>query len=379
MPQPPPRFLCPHCFQFGRACHACPGCWEETGLLRARLNVGSLQACPCCYASLYVAEAVDCLAFCEHCHQLSDAQLHHDRQVRLVGVLGRASLEHVRLHLGTAATAEGPLRLASGQETTYLLDLSTTAADVNDVPASHALRHLDALWLAGAELDALELGRLVDRFVRQARLGGAQRRTLPVLIREASLPAASLNALRSRLSNLRYGVELSEVLAAERGWVVEARSPSPERPRVIATLHPGAFRTLAALLPAGRQRRLHAGITCADEQGHLTVLVDASQFSVSRRERLAPVQQAADAVWIDSLPVTESLPPFLERLGVQFGRTRAARARICLLLKDVEDEERSALLTESFPNVRWGVTPPEALATSILPSGARALRGELQI
>jgi hypothetical protein len=252
--------------------------------------------------------------------------------------------------------------LADGQHSTYLLDVAATAVDVDVVPASHALRQVEALWLVGAELDALELGRIVDRFVRQARLSGGQRRTLPVLIREASLPPASLNALRSRLSNLRYGVALSEVLSAERNWAVEALKTPRERPRVIATLHVGAFRTLAALLPAGRLRRLHAGIACTEEQGHLTFLVDASQFSASRRERLAPVQQAADVVWIDSLPVTELLPSFLERLGVQFGRTRAARVRINLLIRDAAVEEtQCALLAESFPNVRWGVTPEQAL------------------
>ena len=73
------RFLCPHCLQFGEALYACSGCWEDTGVLRLRLNVGSLQACPCCYDALYAEEVRDHLACCKHCKQLSDAQLHHDR------------------------------------------------------------------------------------------------------------------------------------------------------------------------------------------------------------------------------------------------------------------------------------------------------------
>jgi len=357
-----PRFLCPHCLRFGEALFACPGCWEATSVLRTRLNVGSLHACPCCYDALYPTAEVDRLAYCEHCRQVSDAQLHHHRVVRLVGVLGPAAFANARQHLGENANGAGSLRLAHEQQVTYLLEVSSAAPEMNVVGPTHALRHLDALWLTGTGIEALELGRNVDRFVRQARLSGTQRRSLPVLLRETSLPAPALNVLRSRLSSLRFGIDLPEVLSSEQGWPVESLGGHQELPWIVATTDERSFRTLADLLPATRTRHFHPGIAGAEVKGRLTILVDAGRLSHSRQERAAPVRQAANALWIDRLPEAKLLPGFLERLCRQFGQSRTARERVCLLGQaESVDEDQMTRLAASFPNVSWGVTPTEAL------------------
>jgi hypothetical protein len=91
--------------------------------------------------------------------------------------------------------------------------------------------------------------------------------------------------------------------------------------------------------------------------------VNAGHLSRARRERIAPVQQAADAVWISVLPPAELIPLLLERLVPCFGRTEAARKRITLLFGSPKAEERQlAPLTESFPNIRCGIAPEEAFA-----------------
>lgn len=357
-----PRFLCPHCLRFGEVLFACPGCWEATRALHTRLNVGSLHACPCCYDALYPTAEVDRLAYCEHCHQVSDARLHHHREVRLVGVLGPAAYAQARRHIGEDANGDGPLRLAHEQQVTYLLEVSSAAPGMNVVDPAHALRHLDALWLTAVGIEALEFGRIVDRFVRQVRLSGTQRRSLPVLLRESSLPAATLNVLQSRLSNLSFGIDLPEALSSEQGWPVESLGSHQELSWIVATADEQSFRILADLLPATRTRRFHPGITGAEVHGRLTILVDAGRLSHSRQERAAPVRQAANALWIDRLPEAELLPAFLERLWRQFGQSRTARERVCLLGQaESVDEAQLTRLTASFPNVRWGVTPTEAL------------------
>ena len=328
MSYPTSRFLCPHCLQFSEALYACPGCWEEIGTLRLRLNVGALQACPCCFDALYPEEGSDRLAFCEHCRQLSDARLHHDRDVRLVGAVGARGLMQIRRHLGLDENGEGPVWVAEGSRVTWLFDLSTVAAGVNLTGAAHALRHLEALWLESTQLEPLELGRIVDRFVRQARLSRGRRQTLPVLIREASLPVATLNVLRSRLSNLRYGVEPSEVLSAESNWNAEGLTLDHAPPRVIATLDEQAHCTLAALLPPGRLRCLHPGIECAEMNGRLTFLVNATLLARSRKARVAPVLEEADGVWIERVIAPDSLAPLTARLRFLLGRNMATRGRI---------------------------------------------------
>lgn len=363
------RFLCPHCLQFGKALYACPGCWEDTGVLRLRLNVGALQACPCCYDALYSEVARDHLAYCEHCKQVSDAQLHHDREVRILGAMGPASFAWMCRLFGQVAAERGPARLVRAASVIYLLDVSTAARDLDAIGTTHALRHLECLFLAGAELEVLELGRIVDRFVRQARLGGGQRRALQVMIREASLPANAMNVIHSRLPNSRYGVGQSSEFLMGPDWTAENLAHHSEGPRIVATTNERDFHALTGQLPTDQLRSLHPGIACVEAHGRMTIVVDADQLSRSRRERVAPVQKAAEAIWIESLPAAAQLPQFVERLGLRFGHSLAARKRIGVLIGQNEaDEEQRALLTESFPNLRWGVTPAEALAGASRPS-----------
>lgn len=362
------RFLCPHCLQFGEALYACPGCWEDTGVLRLRLNVGDLQACPCCYDALYSEVARDHLAYCEHCKQVSDAQRHHDREVRILGTMGPASFAWMCRLFGQVPAEGGPVRLVRAESVIYLLDVSMVARDFNAIGTTHALRHLECLFLAGAELEALELGRMLDRFIRQARSSGGQRRALQVMIREASLPANAVNVIRSRLPNIRYGMDQSSEFLVGPDWSAENLDLHSEGARIVATIDKRDFHALTARLPTDQLRCLHPGITCVESRGRLTIVVDAGQLSRSRRERVAPVQQAAEAIWIESLPAAEQLPQFVERLGLRFGLSLAARNRIDILIgQNKVDEEQCALLTESFPNVRWGVTPAEALAGASRP------------
>lgn len=366
------RFLCPHCLQFGELLYACPGCWEEGGVLRARLNVGNLQACPCCRASLYPEPSQDHLAFCEQCHQVSDARLHHNRKTVVFGALGAASFAWMCQAFGHEAGHGGPLRLTNdvahgpfldGRESFYLLDVSTAAEDVDVTGPRHALRHLECLFFSGAGQEPLELGRMVDRFLRQTRLSGSQRRALEVLVREPSLPPALTSVLRSRLPRLTFGQGETKNSCPGLGWQAETLSLHRKQPRILAAIEAPDFERLLATLPADRLRRLHPGLACAEARGQLTFVVNATRLSRARRERLAPVQQAADAAWISVLPPAELIPLLLEHLVRCFGRSEAARKRITLLFGSPHAEEpQLALLTESFPNVRWGIAPEEAFS-----------------
>lgn len=366
------RFLCPHCLQFGELLYACPGCWEEGGVLRARLNVGNLQACPCCRASLYPEPSQDHLAFCEQCHQVSDARLHHDHRTVAFGALGVASFTWMCEAFGHEAGHGSALRLTNdeargpyldGRESFYLLDVSTAAEGVDITGPRHALRHLECLFFSGAGLEPLELGRMVDRFIRQTRLSGGQRRTLEVLIREPSLPPALTSVLRSRLPRLNFGQDGTKGYLRGTTWQAEALSLRREQPRILAAVNGPDFERLLEHLPSDRQRRLHPGVACAEAQGRLTFVVEASRLSRGRLERIAPVQQAAQAVWISDLPQVELLPFLLERLAPRFGRTEAARKRIVLLFGSRHAEAAQlALVRESFPNVRHGISPEAAMA-----------------
>jgi hypothetical protein len=273
---------------------------------------------------------------------------------------------------GHEAGHGSPLRLTNdaarapfldGRESFYLLDVAAAAEDVDVTGPRHALRHLECLFFSGTGLEPLELGRMVDRFLRQTRLSGSQRRSLEVLVREPSLAPALTSVLRSRLPKLSFGQDGTQGYLLGAHWQAEALSLHRKQPRILAAIEAPDFERLVATLPADRLRRLHPGIACAEARGRLTFVVDAGRLSRARRERIAPVQQAADAVWISALPPAELIPLLLERLVPRFGRTEAARKRITLLFGSPSAEARQlASLTEIFPNLRCGIAPEEAFS-----------------
>lgn len=212
------RFLCPACLRFGPerfACGACGAEVEEFVLLTHGLY---LNDCPACRARVFTGDQHSARARCAHCASTCEVG-NQQRQVRVFGVLERASLQQLRdWPLVPRPTAEvACLWGDDGRQLTYVVDVGDPPGHDAPFGVSHAVRSLEALWLGEAWSDPLALAQALDRLIRRAQLTPAERAGLPVWVRDSAWGPTARNVLEARFPNVQYGVGVETVRARSSG------------------------------------------------------------------------------------------------------------------------------------------------------------------
>lgn len=221
------QFLCPTCLQFGPerfACGACGAEVEEFVLLTHGLY---LNNCPACGARVFHGDTHSARPRCAHCEAGCDGK-HHERQVRVFGVLEGASLQRLRQWPLVPQQARDSLYLRGddGRQLTYVLDLGKPFGADTPLGVPHAGGAVEALWLGEAWADPLALAQALDRFIRRAELSPTQRHELPVWVRDPERDPQFRNVLEARFPKVHYGVSVEAFLARSTGTPV-SRGPVP--------------------------------------------------------------------------------------------------------------------------------------------------------
>jgi len=222
------RFLCPHCLLFGPVRIACARCEHTVEEFAVATRGVYVNDCPSCHEPLFVegsAEQRNVVAQCSSCKAVAPREIHHERSVRVLGVLASADLDALQgWGGGTVADAGGYRCLCrdGGACLTYILDLGSLPNVRYAVVQGHALREVSAVWVRHGAADALALGQAADRFARQVGMAESGRLPLPVCVGGAALDPAARNLLEARFATVRYGVGGAAFLG--RAGPIEARA-----------------------------------------------------------------------------------------------------------------------------------------------------------
>ena len=98
------------------------------------------------------------------------------------------------------------LRLDRAGQLTYFLSLCDSSGLLSGFRPGHGAFQVEALWLDVGSMEALELGREVDRFFRRLDIPDARLRTTEVHVPQDSLEAPARRLLEARFGVVRCGV-----------------------------------------------------------------------------------------------------------------------------------------------------------------------------
>ncbi|MFN7946257.1 MAG: hypothetical protein U0Z53_12975 [Blastocatellia bacterium] len=236
------RFLCPRCLHFGDFRFACGMCGNEVTAFRVLTRGAYANECPHCLSRLFDRRTgqPEVRAYCRNCLGSCDRNIHHRQRVRVIATLlpenfdllcqlaeaekrqtdDRLTFICVGRDLPPQHRPQGRLTFSAPADDSDLLNyiLSydySVGADRPDLP-THALRHIEAIWLDVAAADPLRLGRIVDGFIRQSGLSEQEREQLTIFIRQAAPDAAIINKLQALFGNVQCGCEPERLLSLIR-------------------------------------------------------------------------------------------------------------------------------------------------------------------
>src|SRR5262249_38788395 len=153
---------------------------------------------------------------CTHCQATCDRHVYHRRQVRALATLLPVDLATLRDASGageTEAHENHGYCHDDGGRLTYVLGPVDPDDTAVALPRGHSVRaSIKPVWLDGAGIEPLELGQALDRFIFEAGLTEAQRRTMTVCVRREALEPAAQNVLAARFGAIRYGVAPADLL-----------------------------------------------------------------------------------------------------------------------------------------------------------------------
>lgn len=204
------RFLCPECLRFAPVQYACADCGLPLpeSLLATRGLYGLY--CPECDHPVMAEGQPTLQAYCIHCHRQGDRKRWHGHRVHAVAAL--LPEDYVRLcrKYGVAnAQRDEELTWIVDEQTIYLL-INLSACTLPDLlPADHALRHLDALWVSGADTDILALGQSADRFLRHLGGNAFANDKIPLMVEQSDCDPAVMNMLAARFASLTFAAQAS--------------------------------------------------------------------------------------------------------------------------------------------------------------------------
>jgi hypothetical protein len=212
------QFLCPNCLRFAAFHYACGVCGEDLEDFVVHTRGLYLNDCPHCGQTVYstwLSNGHPPLARCEWCRHASP-RLHHQRRVRVLGVLRRADLDA----LGDAAGAPQPESRETrfrchddGKCLTYLLDLTQPPVAEDGSGQEYAARRVEGIWIGEDFPALLALGEALDQGIRHAGLADARRRALPVSVSAETLDPQARSLLESRFGTIRAGIPAGEFLS----------------------------------------------------------------------------------------------------------------------------------------------------------------------
>jgi hypothetical protein len=205
------RFLCPHCLQFGAFENACGACRNVIMVFLA--DAGAYTGfCSHCNRTLWFedgAEGQKVLAYCSRCHKAATREIYHNRHVRVVGVLNQADFDIVA-PAGNRHREQTYSVMDDGKRLTYILNIERFP-DV-EMPLSHAINALQAVWFNTGSQDPLELGLHLDRLVRRADWSGNLRGVVTVCLTQNSMDPTSKSRLDAVFRSVALGVSAEDFL-----------------------------------------------------------------------------------------------------------------------------------------------------------------------
>jgi hypothetical protein len=231
------RFLCPGCLQFGPVRYACGGCMGELEPIVIHARGFYLNDCPHCHMRVfprwYARKGCVPAAYCAACEGAFNLRV-HQRQVRVLGVLDAKDLDRLRMVPDAPALTGSGMGYFYGDDTaclTYVVNAGDPREEGGELPRTHAVRDLEAVWMDRVLEEPLALGQALDRFIRRAGLTESERRALRVCVRPETLPAAARNLLESRFGTIEYGVTAGQFLpyAIPYQGELQVRSPFLEQ------------------------------------------------------------------------------------------------------------------------------------------------------
>jgi DNA-directed RNA polymerase subunit RPC12/RpoP len=231
------RFLCPACLCFGDFRYACGGCDKELNPMIIQTSGRLVDRCPHCHQKVSGGEqpGTDAVkAFCGACGADHELAVHHRRRVRVLGTLVPADFDTVTAGASSNVDPKGVrwTRRDDGAELTYLLSLGDLAGSRLALPAEHAARRAESLWLS--EADPLALGQAVDSYLTLAELDDERLAAMAGCVRSEQLDPAATRLLSARFGSVKFGVAAAEffptpAIAGQDGSRVPLDAPLAER------------------------------------------------------------------------------------------------------------------------------------------------------
>ncbi len=256
------RFLCPHCLNYGGFYYACGACTEQIEDLVVYTDGVYVNDCANCHELIFSRDGLEgrgVRAHCQWCHGTCDREIHHNRQIRVIGALRAVDFDSLCQITGaTGRRAQDGVEYFfadDGIGLMYVLNLGTVSRPISALPLTHAVWNLASLWLNAGEpipvlaeklgravalsatpepvpiesvwVDAegedphqlaLELGEAADRFIRDTELTEKRRRALTVSVHQKELHPAVQHVLESRFDVINYGVEAIRQLDVPKHW-----------------------------------------------------------------------------------------------------------------------------------------------------------------
>jgi len=216
------RFLCPHCLRFSELRFACRACGAEVEPLIVHTHGAYVNDCAQCGAHLFSREEASgqgVQACCGYCSRVCEREVHHERQVRVVGVLRESDFTAFCAALGVPPErTRGGIDRAyydDGVRLTFVLCLARLPGFVDLLPATHALWSVERIWLDGNDVEPLKLGEAVDRFLHRAGLTGAQRQAIRVYVGGEARDPALDRFLAARFGRVDRGIAPTEMVGAD--------------------------------------------------------------------------------------------------------------------------------------------------------------------
>lgn len=213
-------FLCPHCLFFGGVRYACGSCARELDALTLRAACLVAAVCPHCGAAIRwgASPVAEPSAYCVRCRQTCAAGSYHGREVRVLAALlpqHFAELCRAGGIFGWAAEGLSRAFLDDGKRLTCVLGLGALPARRRFVPAAHALRSVEALWIGDLSDAVLQAGQELERLERLLPPGILCARRAVACVAGDRIEPAIEALLAGRFCQTRYGVSAQEFLHGE--------------------------------------------------------------------------------------------------------------------------------------------------------------------
>jgi hypothetical protein len=223
------RFLCPHCLHFGEIRFGCAACGREVEACHVHTRGAYVNDCAHCGAVLFSREGESgqgVAAWCRRCKRTCEREVHHERQVRVVGALRENDFV-----AACAAVGVQPVQSRSGIRVgchddgacfTLLFCLGDLPSFAGMLPHTHAFWSVEQIWLDGNDVEPLRLGETVDRFLHRTGLLAARRRTVAIGI-GGDAPDATRRLLAARFGPVVCHVAPTEWVAPGAPGVLSPR------------------------------------------------------------------------------------------------------------------------------------------------------------